>query len=224
MAKAKMKAKAPSMAKPKGKGGEARGKPKAKARPAAKATPRGARASSRAKAAARPKTPARASKPRAVPEGYHTVSPYLVVRSSVEALAFYERALGAKPGFRMAGPDGQSTVHAEMRVGDSTVMLTDENPQWGARSPLTLGGCPVSLHLYVEDADEVFDRAVAAGCTALMPIMDAFWGDRYGKVKDPFGHEWGIATHQEDLSEAEIEGRQVEWFASMSGAPSSSGS
>lgn len=149
-----------------------------------------------------------------VPQGYGTVSAYLVVPNSVEAIRFYEKALGAKPGLRMAGPGG-STMHAELHIGDSTVMLTDENPQWNLKAPSSLGGSPASLHVYVEDADALFARAVAAGCKVEHPIMDAFWGDRYGKVKDPFGYTWGIATHQEDLSEAEIEQRQREFFRQM---------
>lgn len=99
----------------------------------------------------------------------------------------------------MAGPDGESTIHAEMHIGNSVVMLSDENPEWEMKSPLTLGGSPSSLHLYVEDADAAFSRAVEAGCKVEVPVHDAFWGDRYAKVKDPFGHSWGIATHKEDL-------------------------
>jgi PhnB protein len=159
-----------------------------------------------------------ATKP--VPDGCGTVSAYLVVPSSKEALAFYERAFGAKPGLRMTGPDG-SIMHAEMRIGNSTVMLTDENPRWNMKAPSSLGGSPASLHLYVEDADSLFARAVDAGCEVEHPIMDAFWGDRYGKVKDPFGYTWGIATHQEDLSEAEIERRQREFFREMAASQAS---
>ncbi|MBI3467005.1 MAG: VOC family protein [Planctomycetes bacterium] len=156
-----------------------------------------------------------------VPDGFNTVSAYMVVRNTVEALEFYNKAFGAETKGRMPGPDGKSTAHAEMRIGNSTVMLTDENPQWGAKSPLTLGGTGVTLHIYVEDADALFKRAVAAGCTPTMPIMDAFWGDRYGKVTDPFGHGWGIATHKEDLTHEQVAKRAAEWFASMArGAPS----
>ena len=108
-------------------------------------------------------------------------------------------------------------MHAEMRIGNSTVMLTDENPQWEMKSPETLGGSPSSLHVYVDDADKYFSRAVEAGCEVVAPLMDAFWGDRYGKVKDPFGHQWGIATHKEDLSMEEIGKRAAEWFANMGG-------
>jgi uncharacterized glyoxalase superfamily protein PhnB len=155
------------------------------------------------------------AKVKAVPEGFNSVSSSLIVPNCVEALEFYKKALGAEILFRMPGPDGKSTMHAEMRLGNSTVMLSDENPQWGAKSPKTLGGSPVTLHLYVDDADSVYQRAVAAGCTVAMPIMDAFWGDRYGKVKDPFGHEWGIGTHKEDLSPEEMDKRAKAAFAAM---------
>jgi PhnB protein len=150
-----------------------------------------------------------------IPDGYNSVSAYLIVKNAAEALDFYKQALGAEPGVRMTGPDGQSTMHAEMHIGNSTVMLSDENPQWGAQSPETLGGSPSSLHIYVEDADALFKRAVEAGCEVVAPIMDAFWGDRYGKLKDPFGHQWGIATHIEDVPPEDMGRRAEEWFASM---------
>jgi PhnB protein len=150
-----------------------------------------------------------------IPDGYNSVSAYLIVKNAAEALHFYKQALGAEPGVRMTGPDGKSTMHAEMHIGNSTVMLSDENPQWGAQSPETLGGSPSSLHIYVEDADALFKRAVEAGCEVVAPIMDAFWGDRYGKLKDPFGHQWGIATHIEDVPPEDMGRRAEEWFASM---------
>jgi PhnB protein len=152
---------------------------------------------------------------KAVPDGYNTVSAYIVVKNSVEALEFYQKAFGAEPGGRMTGPDGASTMHAQMRIGNSTVMLTDENPKWEMKSAPTLGGSPVSLHIYVDDADKLFNRAVEAGCTVMAPMMDAFWGDRYGKVIDPFGNQWGIATHKEDLTMEEMNRRAAEWFANM---------
>jgi PhnB protein len=152
---------------------------------------------------------------RTVPEGYNTVSLYLIVKNAKEALDFYQKAFGAEVGHRMPGPDGKSTMHAEMRLGNSTVMLTDENPQWGTKSPQTLGGTPASLHLYVDNVDKLFERAVKAGCTVKAPLMDAFWGDRYAKLADPFGHEWGIATHKEDVSPEEMGRRAAEWFANM---------
>jgi len=155
------------------------------------------------------------AKVKAVPEGFNTVSPTLIVPNCVEAIALYKKAFGAEEIARMPGPDGKSTMHAEMRLGNSTVMMSDESPQWGTKSPKALGGTPVSLHLYVEDADAIFKRAVSAGCTVTMPISDAFWGDRYGKVKDPFGHEWGIGTHKEDLSPEEMGKRAQAAFAAM---------
>ena len=150
-----------------------------------------------------------------IPDGFNTVSAYLIVKNAAKALDFYKQALGAEPGLRMAGPDGKSTMHAEMVIGDSTIMLTDENPQWGAQSPEAYGGSPQSLHIYVEDADALFGRAVEAGCEVVAPIMDAFWGDRYGKVKDPFGHQWGIATHKEDVPPEEMGKRAEAFFAEM---------
>ena len=152
---------------------------------------------------------------KAVPDGFNTVNVYLVVKNAVEALEFYQKAFGAEAGERMPGPDGKSTMHAEMRIGNSTIMLTDENPKWEMKSPSTLGGSPASIHLYVKDADKMFKRAVDAGCTAMMPIMDAFWGDRYGKVIDPYGYQWGIATHKENLSPEEMGRRAAEFFANM---------
>jgi uncharacterized glyoxalase superfamily protein PhnB len=150
-----------------------------------------------------------------IPDGFNTVSIYLIVKNAVEAVEFYTKALGAKAGHRMPGPDGKSTMHAEMCIGNSTFMLTDENPAWEMKSPETLGGSPASLHIYVEDADALFNQAVQAGCTPLAPIEDAFWGDRYGKVKDPFGYQWGIATHKEDLSPEEMGKRAAEFFKSF---------
>jgi uncharacterized glyoxalase superfamily protein PhnB len=150
-----------------------------------------------------------------VPECFNSVSVYLVVKNAVEALEFYQKAFGAEAGTRMPGPDGKSTMHAEMRIGNSTVMLSDENPQWEMKSPQTIGGSPASLHVYVDDADKLFSRAVAAGCEVKAPMIDAFWGDRYGKVMDPFGYQWGIATHTEDVPEEEMGKRAAEWMASM---------
>ena len=154
---------------------------------------------------------------KSIPEGYNTVSSYLIVRNAGKALEFYKKAFGAEAGVQMKGPDGESTMHAEMKIGNSMVMLTDENPQWEMKSPETLGGIASSLHLYVDDADKAFSRALEAGCTVKAPLLDAFWGDRYGKVTDPFGHEWGIATHKEDLSVEEMGKRAAEFFSNMGG-------
>ncbi len=152
---------------------------------------------------------------RPIPAGFNTVSVYLIVPNSEEAIAFYGKALGAEMVAHMKGPDGQSTMHAAIRVGDSTVMLTDENPEWHAKSSASLGGSPVSMHIYTDDADGAFDRAVEAGCEVLTPMADTFWGDRYGKVLDPFGLQWGFATQREELTDEEIGQRAKEWFASM---------
>lgn len=153
------------------------------------------------------------SKVKAVPDGFHTVSAHLVVKGAGKAIEFYKKAFGAEEVMRMPGPDGQSVCHAELKIGDSTVMLADENPEWQCFSPLTLKGTPVTLHLYVENADAAYDRAVKAGATATMPLMDAFWGDRYGKVTDPYGHHWSIATHTKDLTPEQIAKGAEEWFA-----------
>ena len=152
-----------------------------------------------------------------IPEGYNSVSTYLIVKNSADALEFYQKAFGAEGGACMKTPDGRSTLHAEMRIGNSMVMLTDENPQWNMKAPETLGGTASSLHLYVEDADKAYQRAIDAGCEPEAPLMDAFWGDRYGKVKDPYGHSWGIATHVEDVPVEEMEARAKAWFAQMAG-------
>jgi len=143
---------------------------------------------------------------RPIPEGYHTVTPTLIIQGAAQAIDFYVRAFGAKELGRMPSPDGR-IAHAELQIGDARLMLADEFPEMGGRAPQTLGGTPVSLHLYVEDADAVFQRAVNAGATVLQPLEDAFWGDRYGRLTDPFGHQWSIGTHIEDISEAEMRQR-----------------
>ena len=152
-----------------------------------------------------------------IPEGFNTVSVYMIVKDAKKAIDFYQKAFGAEAGVHMPGPGGQGTMHAELRIGNSTVMLTDENPQWGMKSPSTLGGTATGLHLYVDDADKAFQRAIDAGCTVKAPLMDAFWGDRFGKVTDPFGHEWGIATHVEDVEPEDMAKRAAAFFAEMAG-------
>jgi uncharacterized glyoxalase superfamily protein PhnB len=146
------------------------------------------------------------------PAGYHTVTPSIIVRGAADAIEFYKRAFGAEEVARMEGPDGK-VMHAEIRIGDSTVMLGDENPQWGASSPLSTNGISSSLHLYVDDADAAFERALRAGAKVRYPLEDAFWGDRYGKVTDPFGHEWGIATRVKDLTPEEMRQAAEAWMA-----------
>ena len=152
---------------------------------------------------------------KAIPEGDRTVTPYLTVRGADRAIEYYKQAFGAEELLRMPGPDGKGIMHAEIKVGDSKVFLSDEFPGMGSRSPETLGGSTASVHLYVEDVDAVFNRAVTAGAKVRMPVADMFWGDRYGKVMDPFGHEWGIATHKEDLTAEEIGQRAAAFFAEM---------
>jgi PhnB protein len=144
-----------------------------------------------------------------IPDGYHTVTPHLAIRGASRALEFYAKAFGAEEMFRMPGPDG-TVMHAEVRIGDSIVMIGEEAPQMGALSPQALGGSPVSLLLYVPDVDASFARATAAGCVAQMPPTDMFWGDRYGKLQDPFGHVWAIATHVEDVAPEEMARRMAQ--------------
>lgn len=141
-----------------------------------------------------------------IPEGYHTVTPYLILSKAAEAIEFYKKAFGATELFRMAGPDGK-IGHAELKIGDSPIMLADEYPGMGYVSPQTLGGTPVSILLYVEDVDKIFNQAVAAGGLQQLPLKDQFYGDRSGTLKDPFGHVWTIATHKEDVSPEEMDKR-----------------
>ena len=144
-----------------------------------------------------------------IPDGYHTVTPHLVVRDAAKAIDVYAKAFGAEERFRMPGPGGV-VMHAELAIGDSVVMLGEEAPQMGATSPQTIGGSPVSLLIYVKDVDASFARAERAGCTAQMPPTDMFWGDRYGKLLDPFGHHWALATHKEDVSPEDMAKRMAE--------------
>jgi PhnB protein len=157
---------------------------------------------------------------KAVPEGFHTLTPTLVVRGAARAIEFYKEVFGAQEVMRMTTPDGQAISHAEIKIGDSPLMLSDEFPEYGARAPEGTGADSFGLFLYVEDVDKVFERAVAAGATVKMPVADQFWGDRYGKVVDPFGHQWGIATHVEDLSAEEIESRAAALFGKADAAQS----
>lgn len=149
------------------------------------------------------------------PEGYHTLTPYLAVDNAAEAIEFYKRAFGAEERLRMPAPDG-SIMHAELRIGDSVVMMGDENPDLGAPSPKTLGGSPAGVMIYVEDVDATFERAVAAGAKEEAPPMDMFWGDRFGKLVDPFGHKWSLATHIEDVGEEEMAKRAAAFTEEMS--------
>ena len=139
-----------------------------------------------------------------IPEGMRTVTPHLICAGAGEAIEFYKKAFGAVELSRMPGSDGK-VMHASIRIGDSVIMLNDEMPQWGSFGPKSLKGTPVTIHLYVEDADTFFAQAVKAGATATMPLEDMFWGDRYGKVEDPFGHQWSIGTHRRDVSPEEMQ-------------------
>jgi PhnB protein len=139
-----------------------------------------------------------------IPDGYHTLTPYLTVRGAERAIEFYQQAFGAVVRGGIAkGPDGK-VMHAELKIGDSIIMLSDEHPGFGALSPETIGGSGMGLHVYLEGVDAAFERAVKAGAQVEMPVMDQFWGDRYGKLKDPFGHKWSLATHIKDMSEDEM--------------------
>ena len=152
------------------------------------------------KAATKKARPAKKAKKVApVPKGYRTVTPYLTIRGAADALAFYAQAFGAKEKVRMSMPDG-SIMHAEIQIGDSMVMIAEENPGWGTTSPQTLGGNATSVMLYVKDCDAFVARAVGAGAKVTRPLENQFWGDRYGQVQDPYGHKWSVATHVEDVS------------------------
>jgi len=155
------------------------------------------------------------AKVKFIPEGTHTITPSLVVKGGKKAIEFYKSVFGAKELSIMYLPDGRTVMHAELQIGDSKIFLGDESPEMGALSPQSVGGSSVTLNMYTEDCDAVIKRAVAAGATTKMPPADMFWGDRYGKVTDPFGHHWGILTHKEDVSPAEMEKRGKEWMASM---------
>ncbi len=144
------------------------------------------------------------SKVNPIPQGMHSVTPHLICAGAADAIEFYKKAFSAEESARLPGPDGK-LMHAQIRIGDSAVMLTDEAPQWNALGPKALNGSPVTIHLYVDDVDDTVERAISAGATAAMPVQDMFWGDRYGVLVDPFGHRWAVATHIRDVSAAEIE-------------------
>jgi PhnB protein len=145
---------------------------------------------------------------KAIPDGYHSLTPYLVCKGAAKAIDFYAKAFGAQETVRMPGPDGQ-IMHAEVKIGNSMLMLSDENKERGQLSPASIGGTATSIMLYADDVDAVFNRAVAAGAKAEMPPADMFWGDRMGNLVDPFGHKWAVATHKEDVSPEEMEKRMA---------------
>ena len=150
-----------------------------------------------------------------IPEGYHTLSPYLAVDNAAEAIDWYKRAFGAQETVRMLGPDGK-IGHAELKIGDSHLMLSDPFPQASTKPPKELGGTSTSIFIYVADVDATFKQAVDAGATVTMPLDDMFWGDRFGSVTDPYGHSWSMATHVEDVPPAEMEERGRAAMAAMS--------
>lgn len=141
-----------------------------------------------------------------IPEGYHSVTPYLILKNAAKGIEFYKQVFGAKEIMRMPQPDGR-IGHAELKIGDSVIMLADEAPERGARSPESIGGSPISILLYVENVDQVAERALAAGGKLVSPVQNQFYGDRMGTVKDPFGHQWYVATHVEDVSPEEMQKR-----------------
>jgi len=149
-----------------------------------------------------------------IPDGYHTLTPFLTVRDAIRAIEFYKQAFGAQERGVMKGTDGK-VMHAELKIGDSVIMLSDEFPEFGALSPQSSGGAGMGLHIYVDGVDAAFDRAVNAGAQVEMPVTDQFWGDRYGKLKDPFGHKWSIATHTKDLSMDEMKSGMDEAMEKM---------
>jgi PhnB protein len=153
-------------------------------------------------------------RPQPVPPGFHTLTPHLIVRDAARAITFYENAFGAQLLGKMLTPDGK-VMHAAMKVGDSMLMLNDEFPEWGALSPVSSGGSGVTLHMYLENVDAAFQKAVSAGAEVKMPVMDQFWGDRYGIVADPFGHKWSLATHIRDVSQEDMAQAQSEAMAKM---------
>lgn len=150
-----------------------------------------------------------AKKVRAIPKGYRSVTPYLCVNGAAEAIRFYKKAFGAKEVMRMPMPEGK-IGHAELMLGDSKIMLADEFPQMGFQSPRAYGGSAVNIHLYVENVDKIFKRALKAGARERQPVKDQFYGDRSGQLEDPFGHQWNLATHIEDLSPKEMKRRGQE--------------
>ncbi len=151
---------------------------------------------------------------KTTPAGYHTLTSYLTVRNGNDAIEFYKKAFGAELTLKLTMPDG-SLAHAEMKVGDSHFMIGDENPDWGNKSPLTLGGSPTGLMIYSDDCDAMFAQALAAGATVERPVMDQFYGDRSGTVVDPSGHKWTLGTHVEDVPNADMQRRMDEWMKTM---------
>jgi uncharacterized glyoxalase superfamily protein PhnB len=153
--------------------------------------------------------PAKSAKRQSLPEGMHSITPHLVCAGAAEAIEFYKKAFGAKQILRLNAPDGK-LMHGNVRIGDSSIMLVDENASCGMVGPKTLKGSPVSIHLQVTDADATFAQAVAAGAKVLMPLTDMFWGDRFGLVEDPFGHHWAIAHRLQDLTPEQMQAAAIQ--------------
>ncbi|NJK78170.1 MAG: VOC family protein [Nanoarchaeota archaeon] len=151
-----------------------------------------------------------------IPDGYHSVTPTLTIHGASDAIKFYKKAFDAKEVYRFPGPDGKSIMHAEIRIGDSAIMLCDEIPEMGFLSPKSTGGPSGAIYLYVDDADSVFSKAVSVGATSMMPLLDGFWGDRIGMLVDPYGHRWTIATRKKDMTLEEIQKAGAEF---MKGQP-----
>jgi uncharacterized glyoxalase superfamily protein PhnB len=150
-----------------------------------------------------------------IPDGYGTVTASLIVKNAANAIEFYKKAFEAQEIYRFPGPDGKTIMHAELKIGNSRIMLSEESPQMNCRSPQSLGGTGIYLYTYMENADTTFNKAVAAGAKPTMPVMDMFWGDRFGQIQDPFGHIWGLATHKKDMSPEEINKAGQEFFKQM---------
>jgi uncharacterized glyoxalase superfamily protein PhnB len=155
-----------------------------------------------------------------IPDGFYTITPHMIVSDAAKAIEFYKKAFGAQEIERFPMPDGKGVMHAQLKIGSSMLMLGNEHPPT-CLSPTSRGGTTVSLYLYVENADAAFDRAVKGGCTVKMPMTDQFWGDRCGQVEDPFGHQWSLATHKQDLSDEQMAANAKKFFESMAkkGAP-----
>ncbi len=151
-----------------------------------------------------------------IPDGYHSVTPTLTISGASDAIEFYKKAFDAKEVYRFPGPDGKSIMHAEIRIGDSAIMLCDEMPEMGCLSPKSTGGPSGAIYLYVDDVDSVFSKAVSVGAQPMMPIMDGFWGDRIGVLVDPFGHRWTVATRKKEMSIEEIQKAGADFMKGMS--------
>ena len=151
-----------------------------------------------------------------IPDGYHSITPMLIVKDGLKAIEYYKKVFGAMDKGTMMMPDNKSVAHAELMIGDSKIMLSDEFPEMKSLSPTTIGGTPLSLYLYVEDVDKTFNLAVAEGGKSLFPVQDRFYGDRHGSIQDPFGHIWSIATHIKDLTEEEMKKAAEEAFSKKS--------